>query len=109
MRQPSYSAMKGYKPRELNCGVVHHDRSKETGKNRGAERAAKLILVYYIPSKCSHAGIPPWTPKKKQSRLAPGFSRSPLQLIGCPYGLCSAFANDHARSHRIARRHAWHD
>ena len=37
---------------------------------------AKLILVYYVPSKCSYAGIPPWTPKKKQSRLAPGFSRS---------------------------------
>src|SRR6266436_5639057 len=32
-----------------------------------------------------------------------------LQLIGGPYGLCSAFANDHARSHRIARRHARHD
>jgi hypothetical protein len=34
---------------------------------------------------------------------------SMLQLIGGPYGLCSAFANDHAGSHRIARRHARHD
>src|SRR5260221_14758714 len=49
----------------------------ETGKNRGLREGAKLILVYYVPSKCSYAGIPPWTPKKKQSTLAPGFSRSP--------------------------------
>jgi rhamnose transport system substrate-binding protein len=43
----------------------------------GAERAAKLILVYYVPPKRCQAGIPPWAPKQKQSSLAPGFSRSP--------------------------------
>src|ERR1700730_11409612 len=43
----------------------------------GAERAAKLILVYYVPPKRCHGGIPPWTPKQKQSSLAPGFSWSP--------------------------------
>src|SRR5271166_1052665 len=44
----------------------------------GAERAAKLILVYYVPPKRCHAGSPPWTPKQKQSSIAPGFSWSPF-------------------------------
>jgi hypothetical protein len=44
----------------------------------GAERAAKLIMVYYVPPKRCHGGIPPWTPKQKQSSLAPGFSWSPI-------------------------------
>src|SRR5260221_2514059 len=43
----------------------------------GAERAAKLILVYYVPPKRCHGGIPRWAPKQKQSSLAPGFSWSP--------------------------------
>src|SRR5260221_13047133 len=41
--------------------------------------------------------------------VASGPQGSTLQLIGGPYGLCSAFANDHARSHRIARCDARHD
>ena len=32
-----------------------------------------------------------------------------LQFIGGLDGLCSTFANDYARSHRIARRHPWHN
>ena len=44
----------------------------------GAKRAAKLILVYYVPPKRCHAGSPPWTPKQKQSSIAPGFSWSPF-------------------------------
>jgi len=47
------------------------------GKTGGLERVAKLILVDYLPPKCCHAGISPWTPKQKQSSLAPGFSWSP--------------------------------
>ena len=42
----------------------------------GAERAAKLILVYHVPTKRCQAGIPSCAPKQKQSSLAPGFSRS---------------------------------
>jgi hypothetical protein len=45
-----------------------------------AERAAKLILVYYVPPKRCQAGIPPCAPKQKRSSLAPGFSRSPVML-----------------------------
>ncbi len=47
----------------------------------GAERAAKLILVYYVPPKRCHGGIPRWAPKQKQSSLAPGFSRSPMRIL----------------------------
>jgi hypothetical protein len=53
--------------------VIMGDREKP-----GAERAAKLIMVYYVPPKRCHGGIPPWTPKQKQSSLAPGFSWSPI-------------------------------
>jgi hypothetical protein len=35
-------------------------------------------MVYYVPPKRCHGGIPPWTPKQKQSSLAPGFSWSPI-------------------------------
>jgi hypothetical protein len=36
-------------------------------------------LVYYVPPKRCHGGIPPWRPKQKQSSLAPGFSWSLLE------------------------------
>src|SRR5258708_39679462 len=60
-----------------NGGVtpIRRDREKP-----GAERAAKLIMVYYVPPKRCHGGIPPWTPKQKQSSLGPGFSWSPNRL-----------------------------
>src|SRR5258708_17504103 len=39
-------------------------------------------MVYYVPPKRCHGGIPPWTPKQKQSSLAPGFSWSPQPALG---------------------------
>src|SRR5260221_9909809 len=54
---------------------------KETGKNRGLKREAKLILLYYVPHEPLSRWIPPWAPKQKQSSLAPGFSCSPDQPI----------------------------
>ena len=38
-------------------------------------------MVYYVPPKRCHGGIPPWTPKQKQSSLAPGFSWSRLDPV----------------------------
>ena len=59
--------------------MARQNRSKRRpGKTGGRERAAKLIMVYYVPPKRCHGGIPPWTPKQKQSSLAPGFSWSPI-------------------------------
>src|SRR5258708_19734963 len=55
----------------LSPTSLYGDREKP-----GTERATKLILVYYVPPKRCHAGIPPWTPNQKQSSLAPGFSWS---------------------------------
>src|SRR5258708_20228526 len=55
---------------------------KETGKNRGLKREAKLILPYYVPHEPLSRWIPPWAPKQKQSSLAPGFSWSPNSPSG---------------------------
>src|SRR5260221_2858377 len=54
---------------------------KETGKNRGLKREAKLILRYYVPHEPLSRWIPPWAPKQNQSSLAPAFSWSPDQQI----------------------------
>jgi len=59
-------------PKRRLAKVQKNGRFIELGDREkpGAERAAKLIFVYYVPPKRCQAGIPPWGRLKKTEILA---------------------------------------